>query len=192
MRTIESLNELGVARERVEINWIKAHNNYSGNERADELARNSVYHNIVNFNIEPPFSEIKANLNQKLMEEWDEEWQNEDSCRLTKIFYPTMHKGKAKELANLSSRRLIEVVSGQNNLHYIQKKITGNTNLCRLCEEEEETFDHFVNECPCITQTRKNYFGLDKIINSHQWKICTVLAFSNIPAINSALEETDS
>ena len=111
------------------MNWIRAHNNYRGNERADELARNSVYHNIVHFSIEPPFTEVKTRLNKNLMEDWDKEWSLDNSCRVTKILYPTVHKGKAKELGGLTrerSRRLVEIVTGQNNLHYIYKKIYGN------------------------------------------------------------------
>lgn len=55
VNAVESLNELGTSRERVELNWIKAHNNCLGNERADELARNSAHHNVVNFSIDPSF-----------------------------------------------------------------------------------------------------------------------------------------
>ena len=40
---------------------------------------------------------------------------------------------------------------------------------CRLREEEEETFDHFVNECPCLRQHRKEYFRLNKIHQSQDW-----------------------
>ena len=86
--------------------------------------------------------------NEKLIEDWDKEWSLDNSCRTTKIFYPTVLKGKAKELGGLTherSRLLIEIVTGQNNLHYIKNKIYGNNNLCSLCEEEEETFDYFVN-----------------------------------------------
>ena len=193
VRTVDALNELGRDRERLELNWIKAHNNYPGNERADELARNAAYHNIVNFSIDPPFSMIKSSLINKLNEEWNNEWAKEESCRMTKIFYPTVQKGKAKELCNLArdkSRRLIEIITGQNNLHYIQNKINGQANLCRLCEEEEETFDHFVNDCPCLWQARRDHFGVHRIINTHDWKIDTLIRFSELQTINEALESS--
>ena len=119
MKATEALNALGQGRERLELNWIKAHNNYPGNERADELAQNAIYHNIVNFDADPPFTVLKSKLNENL---WNEEWSNEESCRMAKLFFPTVHKGKAKELSNMirdKSRRLIEIVTGQNNLHYL-------------------------------------------------------------------------
>ena len=44
--TMEVLNTLATSHLRVELVWIKAHYNYMGNERADELARNAVFNNI--------------------------------------------------------------------------------------------------------------------------------------------------
>ena len=194
VNAIKALNGLGANRRRVELNWIKAHNNYTGNKRADELARNAAYHNVVNFNIEPPFSEIKMQLSLSLTEEWNEEWTKDSSCRMTNIFYPTTHKGKSKQLCDLTrdrSRRLIEIVTGQNNLHYVQNKIYGSDNLCRLCEEDEETFDHYVNDCPCLFSTRRKHFSMHKIINTHAWKIRTLLEFSDFPTIRAALDGDD-
>ena len=47
-------------------------------------------------------------------------------------------------------RILIELITGQNNLNYMNNKVYGSEDLCRFCEEEEETFDHIINECPCF------------------------------------------
>ena len=59
VKAVESLNELGVNRQRLELNWMKAHNNYLADERADELSKNSAYHNIVvHFRIEPPSQKL--------------------------------------------------------------------------------------------------------------------------------------
>ena len=40
--------------------------------------------------------------------------------------------------------RLIELITGQNNLNYVQSKNNPGyiSELCRYCEEEEETFAH--------------------------------------------------
>ena len=35
--------------DRLQLDWIKAHSNYAGNERADKLARNAVYVNNIFF-----------------------------------------------------------------------------------------------------------------------------------------------
>ena len=44
---------------RLELSWIKAHNNYMGNERADELARNATFSAITYWSVLPPFSYLK-------------------------------------------------------------------------------------------------------------------------------------
>ena len=55
-------------------------------------------------------------------------------------------------------RRLLELITGQNNLNYVQSKIYPGeiSELCRFCEEEEETFEHLINECPCFITYRRD------------------------------------
>ena len=114
---------------------------------------------------------------------------------MTKIFYPNPERSKAKQLLNLSrkkSRRLIEAITRQNNLHCVQNKIKKTDHLCRLCEEDEETFDHFDNDCPCLRQAKQDHFGLNKIERSHRWTIQGILEYSRIKVIDSALRGEDS
>ena len=114
---------------------------------------------------------------------------------MTKIFYPNPDRSKAKKLLNLlrkKSRRLIEAITGQNNLHYVQMKIKKTVHLYRLCQEKEETFDHFVNDCPCLRQARQDHFGLNKIKKSHGWTIKGILEYSRIKVIDLALKGEDS
>ena len=194
-QTIRELNITGAIASRLQLDWIKVHNNHDGNERADELARNSVYVSNVFFDVQPPMSLFKKEISSWIQKEWAEEWQNNPTCRMTKIFYPTPDRAKAKQLLNLSrkkSRRLIEAITGQNNLHYVQNKIKKTEHLCRLCEEEEETFDHFVNECPCLRQARQDHFGLNKIVRSHKWTFQGVLEYSRIKVLDKALRGEDS
>ena len=96
------------------------------------------------------------------------------SCQTAKAWRPillTNYLLKALEKLCLrkKSRRLIEAITGQNNLHYVQNKIAKAEHLCRLCEEEEGTFDHLVNHCPCLRQAKQDHFGLNKIEKS--WTI---------------------
>ena len=64
-----------------------------------------------------------------------------------------------KEILKLSRsqmRRLLELITGQNNLNYVQSKIYPGqvSDLCQFCEEEE-TFAHILNECPCFIIARR-------------------------------------
>ena len=86
-------------------------------------------------------------------------------------------------------RRLVELISGQNNLNYIQSKIYPHdvSELCRFCEEEEETFEHLLNECPCFIEDRRDLLFNAPIENTLDLKPNVLLKFSYIPAIDEAL-----
>lgn len=83
-------------------------------------------------------------------------------------------------LSRSQTRRLIELISGQNNLNYVQHKVSGGiiSELCRLCEEEDEAFEHLLNECPCFITYRREILGNKPIIKTLEWKIKTLLGFS--------------
>ena len=194
-QTIRELNITGSFVDRLQLDWIKAHSDHEGNERVDELARNSMYISNVFFDIQPPMSLFRKEICNCIQKEWTEEWLKNLTCRMTKIFYPNPDRTKAKQLLNLSrkkSRRLIEAITGQNNLHYVQNKIKKTEHLCRLCEDEEETFDHFVKECPCLRQARQDHFSLNKIEKRHSWTIKGILEYSRIKVIYLALRGEDS
>ena len=78
-----------------------------------------------------------------------------------KNILPFPCKSKSKEILKLSRsqmQRLLELITGQNNLNYVQSKMYPGqvTELCRFCEEEDETFAHILNECPCFITARRD------------------------------------
>ena len=87
-------------------------------------------------------------------------------------------------------RRLIELISGQNNLNYVQHKVSKGavSELCRFCEEEDETFEHLLNECPCFITYKRDILENEPIIKSLDRKTKTLLEFSYIPSIGQALQ----
>ena len=83
-------------------------------------------------------------------------------------------------------KRLVEVVTGHNNLSYFQFKIDPDVNPnCRFCEEQNETFHHFITDCPRLRQFRADTVGE---YNSNKWKPTQILNFCYIPEINDYLE----
>ena len=86
--------------------------------------------------------------------------------------------------------RVCEILTGHNNLKYCQY-LQGNfyDYWCRLCEEEIETFIHFVTECPRLRQMRNEIFRDCEINGTESWCVGRVLEFSNIPAIDSFLSQ---
>ena len=147
--------------DRLEIAWIKAYAGHWGNERADQLARDSINlsHNIHGVMLR--YSHSKKELWYVAYKLLSVEWIANPTCRLSRNFLPYPDKNKSKELLYLSRSqmsRLLKLITGQNNLNYFQSIIYPGkvSELCRFCEEEEETFEHLINECPCFITYRRN------------------------------------
>ena len=81
---------------------------------------------------------------------------------------------QSKKILNISRShltRLMSVITGFNCLSYIQFKANPTINpLCRLCEEDNETFWHFITDCPRL-QTYHNDTFLDKLPQQDTWKL---------------------
>lgn len=75
--TKESLNRLADRVCRLELNWIKAHNNYEGNKGAVELAKNAVYSNIIYFGLDPKHIFFKNRQWNAIYNEWNKRWAGE-------------------------------------------------------------------------------------------------------------------
>ena len=103
----------------------------------------------------------------------------------------TQTKTKSRGILNLCRADLailIKAITGQNFLAYHQSKINLEVSkICRLCEEEDETFIHLVTNCPRLEQTRREIF-LDKIIGEdHSWSIRRLVRFIQYPTIMTML-----
>ena len=154
---------------RVEINWIKAHVGHEWNERADQLAREAVKNSQVGVNTPQSWACYKAQLKKEIYIEWEQRWTNNTAYRMTKIFYPKPDSNKAKKILKLNRgqlKTLIGQITGQNNLNYMNNKVYGSEDLCRFCKEEEETFNHIINEYPCFHLDRCDLLQNQPIINT--------------------------
>ena len=191
--TIMAINSISNALRHISISWIKAHTGHPGNELADDLAKSCASFPINSFPLLPSPAIFKKLLWDNIYKEWHNEWQLHPHCRLSKNFLPKPSRQKTRSLLHLSRsqmRRLIELITGQNNLNYIQSKIDPlNTSpLCRFCEEEDETFAHLLNECPCFISYRRDILKNTPLHNTLKWKPKTLLTFSYIPSIDEALQ----
>ena len=142
--------------------------------------------------INAPAGYDKQKLCAACYKQWTTEWQQLTTCRLTKIFFPKPDKNKTKKLlkhGRAYMHRLIECTTGHNNLNYLQSKIFPEdvSELGRFCEEEPETFDHILNECPCFQQARFDILHSQHITNTLNWDSADIIAFSHIPTIDGAL-----
>ena len=80
--TIAALNLVGSKVSRLEVSWIKAHVGHWGNERADQLARDSINLECNVHGILPPYSHFKTELWDVTYKLWKDEWMSNSTCRL--------------------------------------------------------------------------------------------------------------
>ena len=163
---MEELNSLAQQVKRIEVSWIKAHCGHKGNERAHDMARAAEDIPEIDLHIAESWTHYKELLRTQIYKRWEDRWRGEYRFRLTKMFYPEPSRIKAKQLMKESRTQTtiwIEIITGQNNLNYIQSKMKNISPNCRFCEEEDETFPHLLNECPCFQELRCDLLQLSLI-----------------------------
>ena len=150
------------------LNWTKAHAGVDGNERADILAK----------------IDLKNKITEFFYEEWKKDFQAYDGARMGKLFYEGPDANKAKYVLKLSRAhlgRFIRIIAGHNSLFYFRHQVDKEVNpQCRFCLEENETFDHLVNDCPRFINDRRDILKNELITNDHMWSVQTLLDFSMI------------
>ena len=88
-------------------------------------------------------------------------------------------------------RTLIALITGHKNLNYLQHKIYPDiSENCQFCEEEDETFEHLLNECPCFLIARRDLLKGSPIKSTLDWDPKTLLKFAEHPSIAKALTFT--
>jgi hypothetical protein len=153
---------------------VKAHVNIPGNELAEEAAiagGRSV--RVTQAEIQNSRMNIKIFIKTSRNLEWKREWHTRLDCPQTKLFFPhpnpAIWKG-IKALKNLLPTYLSRIV----------RFITGHTFMnrhdhpdasCRLCEEEAETPEHLLIECPVL--------AMDRIILFNTWRKTQVPPWTN-------------
>jgi ribonuclease HI len=179
----------------VRLAWIKAHCGLEGNELADSAAKLGGADEMgINPRVHIPRSaaEVKENLDKAIRNEWEKQWTSSPKYRMTKQFItkPNKHRGsRVAELSKSSLSRLIQLITGHNFLSYFQYQMDSGINpLCRLCEEENETFHHLVYACPAIALKRREMFQ-DKPPETDKWAPKALIDFSYIEPIDSWLTD---
>ena len=184
LKTAEALENQKWRTKGCTIAWVKAHIGTPGNEAAVAIARLGA-ENIDNknqkINTPLPGKTAKLEIDHAIRKEWKRKWQNVPHYKHTKYLYSGPDKNRAKKILNISRShltRLISIITGFNCLSYIQFKANPTINpLCRLCEEDNKTFWHFITECPRLHTYRNDTF-LDDIPQQDSWKLRQIMQFS--------------
>jgi ribonuclease HI len=175
MDTLFELETLASNSKRVTLAWVKAHVGLVGNEKADELAKlgaNGDENNEI-YSLPHPQSYSRQLIRDSIRRAWKKEWQESKEYKHTKNFYSGPDTNRAKLLlkhSKTSVTKLIQMITGHNFLSYFQNKVDNTIYpYCRLCDEEYETFHHFVTSCPVLRQRRIDIFGDDQY-SEEDWK----------------------
>ena len=169
--------------------WLKSHIGIEGNKRADDMAKQGGKDGKL-VQIGMPISEIKNKIKEFSESRWKDEWQKYKGVRMSKLFYDGPDKNKAQKILQMSSYkvgRLVRLLSGHNNLNYFQNKLCNEISpRGRLCEEGEETFEHWITECPVLRVQRNEIFCVATntyVLIPNNWSVDSIMIFSFLPII---------
>ena len=192
LECIRSLNRLG-KKNKLVLQWIKAHVGHLGNEEADYLARSGAEMKMLG--PEPflpvPGSYIKRQTKLEFEKSWNNRWQNLETCRQTKIWFAEASNKMDKALRHFSRSdlsKLIQFITGHCNLNrHISLQDKGHSPLCRHCKDSEETPWHLVTSCPSFFSHRRNIFH-GQILYSIDWSPRQLHGFCKESSIWSMLD----
>ena len=192
---IKALNRLGSTAS-VQLRWIRGHAGHFGNELADMLAKDASH--MVVEGPEPilplPSSVVRAAARQQTIDRWTARWEHLDSCRQTRIFFPTPNKKFSKELLHLGRHDLglcIRHLTGHSFFKYHRSKVDPLIDpQCRLCGFLREESAHIILDCPRFQEMRfQIFFEYAPATVNTVWQLSL---FLNHPDISVLEEDTES
>ena len=109
----------------VELAWVRAHKGILGIEIADRAAKIGSKTRMTDDEVLRTKTAVKEVVNKQVYETWNRRWTNQSLCRQTKLFFPTIERGKSKDIMKLSKA----------NLGVLVRNTTGHRirNLCYHC-----------------------------------------------------------
>ena len=145
---------------RVKIKWIKAHVGHDGNELADELAKEGAegVGNGPTIMVGSSNKVVSSLVNAKMIEKWNDRWENGKDARQTRIFFPTVNLSKSNKIRKMNRKdisNMVRAITGHDFRRRHQALMEGGgVSTCRLCGEEDETSNHLVDRCPRLAGKR--------------------------------------
>ena len=161
---VKALRDLS-RRNSVRILWIPSHSGYSGNEKADILAKEGSAQHFIG--PEPsmglPMQVVHTALRNWSYREQLRLWQQKDGCRQAKALIRGPSPGLAPSLLKLD-RQEVKLIVGlltghaplRRHLHIMK---TEDDPICSFCSEEEETTLHYLGYCPAFEMNRLSTMG---------------------------------
>ena len=163
--TIECISRIQSLAESNDVNliWVPGHSNITGNEKADNLAREGS--NTAFIGPEPvtglPYSTQRSIIRNFYAKKHKLEWVKLNSCRHSKNFIKEPNKKMTNYLLSISRsnlRLVIGTITGHCKLNkHLHRMKLSNSPLCRHCNEADETPEHFLTSCPALAHRRQKF-----------------------------------
>ena len=159
LEAVQALNTLG-ENNQVLIKWIPAHSGFEGNEKADTLAKRGANNtNATSIQLPIPKATLEVALKDRSKRKIQSEWQKAPPSHFTRVWRDKF----SKEIPNLNRgnlRKATMFLTGHATLNYhlnkYKKDIIPKT--CPHCLANEETFNHYIGQCPKWSAQRSALF----------------------------------
>ena len=190
---LNKLNRLG-NKNKVILQWIKAHVGHAGNELADELAKEGAK-NIV-YGPEPflgfPEKYKTTIIKEHIYSVWYKRRKNITTCRQTKIFFPEINDKLSKNLGKIKRDdlgKMVSFITGHCNMNRHLNLIDASHDLnCRLCGEAEETPEHVMKSCPSLVSRRLEIFQAPLLFSPTKWSFMQLARYLRVTSIATLLD----
>jgi ribonuclease HI len=161
--TIYKLQNLS-RKNKVTLQWVKAHVGTPGNELADSLAKTGTrLWGPTRFKFMPSHRRCGQVIRDNTLKTWGQKWAAHTECRQTKNWFPKRDARKSHlmlKYGRLTLNEMVRFVTGFNYLNYHNHNMgKSDTDMCRLCNEGVEETLHLVKDCPELNSLSREIFG---------------------------------
>jgi len=147
---------------RINLIWLRGHQNIEGNCIADELARQGTTADILRDNdtVGMPMPTCKLHLRQRLYTLSNNRWNAISTCHYSRLTWPNHNSKRTKTLLQCNREDisiLLNALTGHGLLGTHAHRLGhSNHDFCRICKQidEMESIEHLLCFCPAHSLKR--------------------------------------
>ncbi|GIY60622.1 uncharacterized protein CEXT_176191 [Caerostris extrusa] len=132
--------------------WIKAHAGFSGNERADEYAKQATTKDAIDIELAFDIPFVKKLLKKELNRLWQIRWSASSKGREVFALLPTVRTTRIQ-----GDFFINQLITGHGAIGLHQERFFGKSSSCS-CGQQLEDRTHIIYYCTKWAHIRKDYF----------------------------------